>query len=201
MEYKIQDIEYTPEDKQRIDEYNKTHVRLALNMLKQNREKIMRETHNGVNPASTLQARVEYFHGLEEFKEFCRTYPIVTKFIVAYGLFSTKAFIKYMDWKAKVRPTDETRAKLVGNQREQEKFKNRYIYAIYVKFLYKEKGNHSSTQQLEEMYETVVQDLNKDVDEFFDKYEESVKEVEGIEQDNIEYRKKKLLEQVQKKYA
>ena len=142
-EYKLLDIKYSDDDIKKIEEFNKQHVEKALELFKYNRNNIL-ENEKDVD----IKKRVLDIQSNDNFKDFCRTYPIVSKYIIAFGLFSKKAFIKYLDWKAKVRPSDMMRVKLTNNQREQEKFKNKYIYAVYVKFLYQEKMNHKNLSDI-----------------------------------------------------
>lgn len=190
------DIKYSEEDAERVQEYNKRYAKIALDMIKYNRSKILDDPTYADLP---LAKKIDHVYTTEEFKEFCTTYPVVSKFIVAYGLFSTKAFFKYLDWKAKLRPSDEMRAKLAGNQREQEKFKNKYMYAVYVKYLYKEKSGHISDKQVNEFYLQTVEELNKETDQFFDHFEASTKEVEARDKENVEQRKKALIQLLKKK--
>jgi hypothetical protein len=197
-EYKIMDIKYSDEDMARVTEYNKRFAKIALDMVKYNRSKIIDDPSYADSPVSK---KIDHIYSHPDFKEFCTTYPVVSKFIVAYGLFSTKAFFKYLDWKAKLRPSDMMRGKLAGNQREQEKFKNKYIYAVYVKYLYKEKGSHVSERQLGELYTQTVSDLNKETDEFFDHFESSKQEIEEKSKSNLEERKRDLINLLKKKMS
>lgn len=192
-EYKLIDIKYSEEDLKKIDEYNKLHVDKALELFKYNRNNILNnETESDVN----IKDRVYNIQKNPEFSDFCKQYPIVSKYIIAFGLFSKKAFIKYLDWKAKVRPSDMMRAKLTSNQREQEKFKNKYIYAVYVKFLYQEKTNHKNLDEINNAYKLTYEELNKETDSFFDLYEIELKKQEEKKDLNAEEKKQKILNQL-----
>ncbi len=195
-EYTIADIKLSDDEKEKINEYNKKYTRKALEILKYNRDKLLGDTKYA---QLSIEDRVKHVYEQDEFKEFCMTYPLVSKFIVAFGLFNSKAFVKYLDWKAKIRPSDGTRAKLIGNQREQEKFKNKYIYAIYVKYLYTYKGDHTNLEEINKVYHSVVEELNKETDHFFDTYEKLEKEQKEKEGETLEFRKKKLVEQLRAK--
>jgi hypothetical protein len=193
-EYKLLDIKYSDDDIKKIEEFNKQHVEKALELFKYNRNNIL-ENEKDVD----IKKRVLDIQSNDNFKDFCRTYPIVSKYIIAFGLFSKKAFIKYLDWKAKVRPSDIMRVKLTNNQREQEKFKNKYIYAVYVKFLYQEKMNHKNLSDINNAYKLSYEELNKETDSFFDLYDKEVKKQEEKKELNAEEKKQKILNQLKMK--
>ena len=193
-EYKLLDIKYSDDDIKKIEEFNKQHVEKALELFKYNRNNIL-ENEKDVD----IKKRVLDIQSNDNFKDFCRTYPIVSKYIIAFGLFSKKAFIKYLDWKAKVRPSDIMRVKLTNNQREQEKFKNKYIYAVYVKFLYQEKMNHKNLSDINNAYKLSYEELNKETDAFFDLYDKEVKKQEEKKELNAEEKKQKILNQLKMK--
>ena len=195
-EYKLIDIKYSEDDLKKIEEFNKQHVDKALELFKYNRNNILENENENNND---IKERVINIQTNEKFKDFCRTYPIVSKYIIAFGLFSKKAFIKYLDWKAKVRPSDIMRAKLTNNQREQEKFKNKYIYAVYVKYLYQEKSNHKNLTEINNAYKLTYEELNKETDNFFDLYDEEVKKQEEKKELNAEEKKQKILNQLKMK--
>jgi uncharacterized protein YeaO (DUF488 family) len=134
---------------------------------------------------------------MEQFSKFCSEYPVASKYIIAYGLFSTKAFEKYMNWKAKLRPSDKMRSRLAGNQREQEHFKNKYIYGMYVKFLYADKNPRAGLKEINSVYNDTVKALNEETDKFFKAYESAKLEADKLEsklkEDRLESIKKQLL--------
>lgn len=195
-EYKLAEYKYSEEDKQKIEEYNKNRVRKALELLKFNRDELLK---GGDYAKLTIEERIKCAQCSDEYKAFCMEFPIVSKYIIAYGLFSSKALLKYMDWKAKIRPSDELRTTLAGNQLEQEKFKNKYIYAVYVKFLYQDKNPHDNLKEINKVYEMTYEDLNKETEIFFSMYEKSKADVEKKNEENVEYRKQKIVEQLKKK--
>lgn len=193
-EYKLIELKYTNEELKRIEQFNNEHVSKALDLFKFNKNNILNN-----EKEFDMKKRVTDIQSNPDFKDFCRLYPIVSKYIIAFGLFSKKAFIKYLDWKAKVRPTDEARAALTSNPREQEKFKNKYIYAVYIKYLYQEKMNssmHSNLSDINEAYVKTYTALNEETDKFFDLYEEEVKKQNDKKELNTEERKQKILNQL-----
>ena len=195
-EYQLIKINYSDDDLKRIDEFNKQHVNKAFAMLKHNRDKLMNENEY---KELDIQERLRYIQTHQDYREFCTLYPVVSKYIIAFGLFSKKAFVKYLDWKARIRPSDELRSKLVKNQREQEKFKNKYIYAVYVKYLYKEKMNHSNLVDLNEAYIAIVDNLNTETDKFFDLYDKEKERQDKKKELNDEAKKQKIISQLKLK--
>ena len=195
-EYKLIEFNYSKDEKERVEEYNKNRVRKALELLKFNRDALLKR---GDYSKLEIEERINTIQRNEEFQSFCQEFPIVSKYIIAYGLFSSKAFVKYLDWKAKLRPSDSIRKQLAGNQREQEKFKNKYTYSVYVKFLYQDKNPHDSLKEINRVYEMTYNELNNETESFFDMYEKSKNEVEKKEEENIEYRKQNIINQLKKK--
>lgn len=192
-EYKIIKTNYSIEDIKKIDEYNKSHIDLAKKLLYHNREKIL----NDSNYANLdMAARIKNIQNEEEFKVFCRTYPIVSKYIIAFGLFSIKAFVKYLNWKSTVRPSDSYRNELIQNQRKQELWKNKYIYSMYVKYLYQEKHPHSNLNDINKIYNESIELLNSETNDFFDKYEAELNKIEETKKEYTIERKNKIKDQL-----
>lgn len=196
LEYKLLKQEYSEKDLEKINEFNKNHTTIAKQLLKFNRDQLL-DNENYKN--LEIPDRIKYIQKMDDYKLFCRTYPIVSKYIIAFGLFSTKAFHKYLNWKSNIRPSDTHRSELINNPRKQELWKNKYVYAIYVKYLYQEKNNHSNLNDINKMYLETVNALNSETNEFFDMYE---KEMEKIEETKKEYnidRKNKIKDQLKLK--
>lgn len=192
-EYKIIKTNYSKEDILKINEYNKSHLDLAKKLLKYNRDKLLTD----VNYAKLdITDRIKQIQKDDEFKIFCKTYPIVSKYIIAFGLFSTKAFIKYLNWKSTIRPSDSYRNELIQNQRKQELWKNKYIYSIYVKYLYQEKNPHVNLNEINKMFNESVEMLNEETNTFFDKYEEELNKIEETKKEYTIDRKNKIKEQL-----
>jgi len=192
-EYKIIKTNYSKEDIIKINEYNKSHLDLAKKLLKYNRDKLLTD----VNYAKLdITDRIKQIQKDDEFKIFCKTYPIVSKYIIAFGLFSTKAFIKYLNWKSTIRPSDSYRNELIQNQRKQELWKNKYIYSIYVKYLYQEKNPHVNLNEINKMFNESVEMLNEETNTFFDKYEEELNKIEETKKEYTIDRKNKIKEQL-----
>ena len=192
-EYNLITIEYSDDDLKRINEFNKQHIDMAFNILNYNRENLL---NNEEYKNLELGKRIQFIQTHEDYKDFCRLYPIVSKYIIAFGLFSKKAFVKFLDWKAKLRPSDKFRSELLNNQREQEKFKNKYIYAVYVKYLYQEKMTHQNLSDINNAYNMTVKDLNEETDHFFDLYDKEMKKQNDKKELSAEEKKQKIINQL-----
>lgn len=195
-EYMLLTFNYSEDDKKKIDEYNKERVRKSLELLAYNRSRLMEDREYAT---VDVVERVRTIQKMEDYKAYCAEYPMVSKYIIAYGLFSTKAFLKYMEWKARVRPSDSLRSSLAGNQLEQEKFKNKYIYSVYVKYLYADKNLKAGLREINEMYKTTYEQLNSETESFFNAYNKSKIEVEERENETAEKRKAEIAKQLRKK--
>jgi hypothetical protein len=193
-EYKLIKFDYSEEDLKKISEYNSNRVKTALELLVHNRKKL--QTDNDYFKL-TIQERINKVQTSSEFGSFCNEFPVVSKYIIAYGMFSTKAFKKYTDWKARLRPSDKIRSELSGNQLAQEHFKNKYIYAVYVKFLYADKNPRASIKEVNEVYIDTVNSLDSDSTSFFQMYESAKAEAEQHEHHNKSARIARIKEQLQ----
>ncbi len=192
-EYQLLKIDYSDEDRKNIDNYNNSHVEKALELLKYNRNKILDDKEY---EALELTERMKIIQCHADYKDFCKQYPVVSKYIVCFGLFSKRSFTKYIDWISIVRPSDEYRAKIAKNQRLQQHFKNKYIYSMYVKFLYQEKMPRASLSEINQAYISTFEDLNKETDNFFDLYEAEFIKQNEKKNLNSEEKKQKIISQL-----
>jgi hypothetical protein len=196
LEYKLLKQEYSKKDLEKINDFNTNHTTIAKQLLKYNRDQLL-DNENYKN--LEIHERIKYIQKMEDYKLFCRTYPIVSKYIIAFGLFSTKAFHKYLNWKSNIRPSDIHRNELINNPRKQELWKNKYVYAIYVKYLYQEKNSHSNLNDINKMYLETVNALNSETNEFFDMYEKEMAKIEETKKEYNVDRKNKIKDQLKLK--
>jgi hypothetical protein len=195
-EYNYLKHNYSEEDLKKIKEFNNKYIKDAQELLHFNRNKLLNdEEYSKLNE----QERIKKVQSMEKYKNFCREFPIVSKYIIALGLFSTKAFNKYLDWKCNIRPSDNIRNNMINNPRKQELWKNKYIYGIYVKYLYQEKNNHCNLSEINKAYLTTVEALNKETNEFFDLYEKELKNIEETKLKYNEERKENIKKQLKLK--
>ena len=196
LEYKLLKQEYSKKDLEKINDFNTNHTTIAKQLLKYNRDQLL-DNENYKN--LEIHERIKYIQKMEDYKLFCRTYPIVSKYIIAFGLFSTKAFHKYLNWKSNIRPSDIHRNELINNPRKQELWKNKYVYAIYVKYLYQEKNSHSNLNDINKIYLETVNALNSETNEFFDMYEKEMAKIEETKKEYNVDRKNKIKDQLKLK--
>jgi hypothetical protein len=193
LEYKLLKQNYSDEELNKIKEFNKTHTEMAKSILKYNRDKLLNDSEYS---KLDIKERIKYIQNLDEYKVFCRTYPIVSKYIIAFGLFSTKAFTKYLNWKSNIRPSDSYRNELINNPRKQELWKNKYVFAIYVKYLYQEKNAHCNLNEINQIYLQSVNALNEETNEFFNLYEKELSKMEETKKEYNTERKNKIKDQL-----
>jgi len=197
-EYKLLKHSYSEEELRKIEHFNNEHTNMARELLKYNHDKLLNNTEYS---NMDIKDRIKHVQKLDEYKLFCKTYPIVSKYIIAFGLFSTKAFKRYLNWKSNIRPSDSVRTELINNPRKQELWKNKYIYAVYVKYLYQEKNKHVNLNDINKMYQESVNALNSETNEFFDLYEKEMQKIEDTKKEyNIE-RKNKIKDQLKIKLS
>jgi hypothetical protein len=195
-EYQILKIEYSEEDKENIKKYNNSHIEKALSLLKFNRDKLLDDKEY---EALDVIDRMKFIQNHDDFKDFTKQYPVASKYIVCFGLFSKRSFEKYINWISTVRPSELLRSKIAKDQREQQKFKNKYIYAVYVKYLFQEKNPRASLNDINKAYVSTYEDLNKETDNFFDMYEAEVEKQNQKKELNAEERKEKIINQLKMK--
>lgn len=195
-EYNYLKHNYSEEDLKKIKEFNDKYIKEAQDLLHYNRTKLLNdENYKKLNE----QERIKQIQSMEQYKNFCREFPIVSKYIIALGLFSTKSFNKYLDWKCNVRPAESIRNGMINNPRKQELWKNKYVYGVYVKYLYQEKNKHSNLSEINKAYLITVDALNTETNEFFNLYEKELKNIEETKLKYNEERKENIKKQLKLK--
>jgi len=121
--------------------------------------------------------RLKHIQTHNDFKEFYKTFPSVTTYAISRGIYSTKVFKKYVQYKFTKVPTTEEREELMNNP-EGQKIWGNHFYAIYVKWLYAEKNPHSPQSELDTVYNNILSELNKETKKFFKTYDTELKKFE-----------------------
>ena len=85
---------------------------------------------------------------------------------------------------------------MINNPRKQELWKNKYVFAIYVKYLYQEKNAHCNLNEINQIYLQSVNALNEETNEFFNLYEKELSKMEEIKKEYTSERKNKIKEQI-----
>ena len=86
-EYKLVSFTYSEDEKERIEEYNNNRVKTALDLLVTNRKRLLED-----KAYAALSAEDRINKAQEDYAAFCSEYPVVSKYIIAYGLFSSNSF-------------------------------------------------------------------------------------------------------------
>jgi len=119
-----------------------------------------------------------------DYKEFNTKYPIVCKLLVQTQQFNPRAFKKYLIHYNTIKPTKEERAECIGNPKKQLLWRNQ-IDAYYYKHLYIEQSNSHNMQEANRQYNIALENLNKDTEDFFKKYEEELKKMSEKKSKNV----------------
>lgn len=180
-EYQLIEFNYTDEEKEQLDKYTKSALDAIDKLIKYSLQNLTISEKNRVSNFETVSQ-------IEEFKPLCSMYPMVVKYVLWMQLFSKKAFVKYMEWKAKVRPSESVRLQYQEDKRSVELWKNKYHYAVYVKYLYRYKYNPSS-DKLNEIYKTTYEQLNSETTAMLDIIEEQQKQMKQTKEDRLEHMK------------
>lgn len=175
------------------------YVEKLHNMVKYNRDKLINdEEYKNLSQ----EKRILHIQKHEDYKDFCTTFPIVSKYAIAYGLYSTKAFKRYIKYKFTKKPTKEEREELINNPYGQKLWSN-HLYATYVKWLHADKKPHCPQNELDNVYKQTLDMLNKETKKFFDTYEKELekfnKEKEKLNNERKEELKELFKQNLQKK--
>lgn len=110
-----------------------------------------------------LDSEVRYneVSSMTEYKQFVQAFPIVSRYIIQMGVFSSKVFDKYLTHLNKIKPTTEERAQCINNNEEQMLWLNKQR-ALYVKWLHMEKTRNHNVHEANEVYTNTLNLLNQD---------------------------------------
>jgi hypothetical protein len=175
----------TQNQKEVNDEMIKPYIDKLLEMVEYNRNKLKNDS--GYLKLSE-ENRLAHIQKHPDYQEFYRAFPSVTTYAISRGIYSTKVFKKYIKYKFTKAPTPEERTKLMNNP-EGQKIWGNHFYATYVKWLYAEKNAHCSQSELDEVYNNILDELNKEARKFFATYEKE-KERYDNEKDNLNKERK-----------
>ncbi|MCK4967656.1 MAG: hypothetical protein KAS12_01260 [Candidatus Aenigmarchaeota archaeon] len=135
------------------------------------REKI---TYDNIKRIDELMLHYKTTHRI-----FYRNHPLVLRFMIELGKFSSSAFKKYLKW-------------LIYNPfKSHEEFLG--TMAKYARFLYQEQTPHYHVQDAQKYEMDIKESLLQDSNELKDQYEKAKKEVEKKEENNKQYQKEELL--------
>lgn len=176
------------------DEMIQPYVNTLVEMVNYNRTKLLNDTtYKGLSE----EKRLEHIQKHPDYQDFYRSFPGVTTYAISRGIYSTKVFKRYLKYKFTKDPTPAERAELVNNPEGQKLWAN-HFYAIYVKWLYAEKNPHCTQPELNQVYNDILNELNKETKRFFKTYEQE-KAIFDKEKENLTREKKEELKDLFKK--
>lgn len=103
---------------------------------------------------------------MEEHKQFILAFPIVARYIIQLGMFSSKVFARYLTHMNTVKPTPEERTRCMKDEEQQMLWLNKQR-GLYVKWLHINKSNNHSEAEAEEIYKQTVELLDSDTKKIF----------------------------------
>jgi phosphatidylserine/phosphatidylglycerophosphate/cardiolipin synthase-like enzyme len=112
------------------------------------------------------EERFKQVSELDEHKQFILAFPIVSRYIIQLGMFSSKVFEKYLTHMNTIKPTPEERSKCMNNEEEQMLWLNKQR-ALYVKWLHMNKSNNQNTSEANDIYNQTVELLDSDTKKIF----------------------------------
>ena len=117
------------------------------------------------------EVRYKKVSEMNEYKQFILSFPIVSRYIIQLGIFSSKCFRKLLKHLNTVKPTPEERAKCINNNEEQMMWLNAQR-ALYIKWLHMEKSRNHNVEEANTIYQNTVKLLNDDTKKMFKIMEE-----------------------------
>lgn len=112
------------------------------------------------------EERFKLVSEMDEHKQFILAFPIVSRYIIQLGMFSSKVFEKYLKHMNTIKPTPEERSKCMNNEEEQMLWLNKQR-ALYVKWLHMDKSRNHSTAEANDIYNQTVELLDSDTKKIF----------------------------------
>lgn len=129
---------------------------------------------------ATDEEKMKIVNNNKNYKFFGDTFPIVFKFILFQKKFYVEIFKKYFKYVQNNKPTPEEKAKMYKNGKEKARFKNNQ-YAKYMKWVLQYEKPRLDKSLYENYFNKVLDELNKESDEFFDAYERGLKKFKNDE--------------------
>ena len=136
----------------------------------------------------------------EEFLTFSQIHPIVYEYLVDQQIFNPKAFKRYIKEAVGSPKTQEEQMLIAQDKRNVYYLKNKQ-YAIYYKYLLKENNKHLSKSKINEMYNDMVDELNNNVKNMLDKYEEAQKNMDIKNNQLTEEKRQELINVLKQRLA
>lgn len=135
-----------------------------------------------------------------EFESFIQIHPIVSQYIITECVFDANAFKKYINAVFGYTKTKEDMEFLAKDPRNIYYFKNRQ-YALYTKFLMREYNKHIDQSVINDMYNNMVDELNKETKEQFEVYDKKMREINTLDQELTEEKRNEFIDFLQREYT
>jgi hypothetical protein len=128
----------------------------------------------------------------EEFGTFAQIHPIVYEYIVVEQIFDRNAFKRYIK-AAFGKPKTQAEQELIAKDRRNVYYIKNQQYALYYKYLLREANPNTSSAEINQMYNTMVDELNASTKHMLDQYEEAQKKVEIQNEQFTEAKRQELV--------
>lgn len=134
-----------------------------------------------------------------EFENFIQIHPIVSQYIITECVFDSNSFKKYINAVFGYDKTKEDMEFLAKDPRNVYYFKN-HQYALYTKFLMREFNKHVDQSIINDAYNMMVNELNKETKEQFELYDKKMKEMNMMDEKLTEEKRNEFLHFLQREY-
>lgn len=151
----------------------------------------IKNNHDRLSKLERFDRKKTITNECEEFLTFTQVHPIVYEYIVAEQIFNKNAFKRYIQAAFGFPKTPEEQELIAKDKRNVYYIKNKQ-YALYYKYLLQETNKHATLSDINQMYNEMVNELNKSTKYMLDKYEESQKKI-NIENEQLTEEKKNEL--------
>lgn len=143
--------------------------------------------------------RIKILSNIEKYRDFTRKFPIVTRYLIQLGMFSSKAFKKYLKHLNNIRPTPEERDECKESHEKQCLWFNKHK-AYYIKWLWEDKQKSKNQIELNKIYRESLEELNKDTRTFFKLIEIEKEKLKNKKNQNLNELKNELKNIVKLKF-
>ena len=133
-----------------------------------------------------------------EFKTFIQLHPIVSEYLINECLFSSKAFKKYIKVVYGMDKSKEDQEFLAKDPKNVHYFKNKQ-YALYSKFLIQEHNTHLNLTEVNNIYNELVDALNKETKKMLDRYDQATQQFKETDEQLTKEKKREFLEFLSRK--
>lgn len=183
--------------KENIDRMVQEGKEMGMKLLQFTKDKIQQGIFTDSNKGERMRIVRESY---KEFESFISIHPIVAQYIITECIFDVQSFRKYVKAVFGHEKTQEEMEFLAKNPRNVYYFKNKQ-YALYTKFLMRAFNKHIDRSIIDNAYNSMVQELDKETDKQFEQYEKKMKEMEMFDQEVTEEKRNEFLAFLQKQYS